>query len=93
MKAAPPPRHFSLKICLAISMGLAVFMLLAPFFWRQGSHKPPPLAWAPGYWENSPLSGAMRVVPVAPSMLVNPAAALAPAEKKDNAAAPARLLP
>lgn len=67
--------------CLAVALCVAAFLFLLPFFWQAAPKlPPPPLAWAPGYWETSPLLGITRIVPLAPAELVNPAASTAPAE-------------
>lgn len=65
---------------LGALLGATAVWFLAPLF--QPKPAPPPLpvwAWAPGYWEFSPACGIVRIIPIAPSMLVNPPASAAPA--------------
>lgn len=71
-----------LRDCLVIGFCIAALLFLLPFFWKTSPKSPPHFAWAPGYWEISPLLGIMRIVPLAPAMLINPTAAQAPAEIK-----------
>lgn len=74
-----------LKDCLALGIFLAALLLVLPFFLEKPPEgKAPTLSWAPGYWETSPLLGIMRIVPLAPASLVNPAAARAPANFQED---------
>ncbi len=65
---------------LALTLFAAALLHFLPFFLKPADAPPPALAWAPGYWEVSPLLGIIRVVPVSPAMLVNPVAASAPGD-------------
>lgn len=74
------PRPAVIRHFLAAGLGLAIILYLIPFFLtaKPAPGQPPGLAWAPGYWEASPLLGIVRIVPLARASLVNPAAQAAP---------------
>lgn len=74
------PRAATFRHYLATGLGLAVLIYLLPFLPQSKlePENPPDLAWAPGYWEISPLLGIVRIVPLARATLVNPAAQAVP---------------
>lgn len=69
-----PPR----PALLIILLFLVLWLLSPPLLVRRSPVPAPRWAWAPGYWELSPVLGVVRIVPLAPAVLVNPPAAAAP---------------
>lgn len=69
-----------IRYCLVVGLAITISLYFIPFFLEPASRPsvPPDLAWAPGYWEISPLLGIVRIVPLARANLVNPAANAAP---------------
>lgn len=76
------PRPAAIRPLLAMGLALVIALYLMSFFLpaEPKPAQPPDLAWAPGYWEVSPLLGIVRVVPLAKFKLVNPAAQAAPTD-------------